>query len=100
MKRTHGLGVNNILERCRSYADADRFVPRHEPEIMIGLCMGVELDLRNCSWFETAERSPRHRIRLSARGQLKAQERRQGFFTPYAPAVLTLRGPHAAISLG
>jgi hypothetical protein len=73
---------------------------RHEPEIMIGLCVGMELDLRNRPWFETAERNPRQRMRLPARGQLMAQERKQDFLTPYAPAVLTLRWPHAAISLG
>jgi hypothetical protein len=76
------------------------FVLRHDPEIMIGLCMGIEFDLRDRSWFETAERGPRYKVRLSASGQLKAQERKLDFLTPYAPAVLTIRWPHAAISLG
>jgi hypothetical protein len=52
---------------------------------------------RECFCLETSVSKPCHGMRLAARSQLK---RKQGFLTPYAPVVLTLRGPSAAIPLG
>jgi hypothetical protein len=41
-----------------SFADPDRFSAPPRAGIMIGLCMGVELDLRNRSWVGNRQKEP------------------------------------------
>jgi hypothetical protein len=71
--------VNDISNAAGRLLTQIDFVARREPEIMIGLCVGVEPRPANRLWFETSESSPRHRIRLSARSQLKAQGKKARF---------------------
>jgi hypothetical protein len=52
--------------------------------MQIGCCGGL--------WFR--------RPRKKREAKRRLREEKEGIFTPYAPPVLTLRGPRAAMSLG
>jgi len=46
MQRTRRLGRQQYLDAGGRLLTQIDLVPRHELEVMIGLCMGVEFDLR------------------------------------------------------
>jgi len=62
--RTAG-GVNNISNAAGRLLTQIDFVPRQEPEIMIGLCVGVELDLRTACGLKRPRAAPTQGTTLS-----------------------------------